>query len=255
MKRDIQVVAISPQGSRIEGRLGDVAPVVGDILLLRGARSDIADALRDTQSVPIATQALLFGGSDAAMPLIVFGGSIVLAATGILPTAIAFGGAVLLMALTGVLNLRNALRDLNWPVIIMLAAMLPIGEALATTGTAELIARSALGVLGPTSEIVLVAGMLLVAVIITPFLNNVTTAILLAPIAVAVGAQSGIPPEPLLVAVAVGASTDFLTPFGHHNNTLVMGLGHYRFGDFPRVGAPLTLLVLVTAPPIIIALF
>jgi di/tricarboxylate transporter len=159
------------------------------------------------------------------------------------------------MALTGVLDLRNALRELNWPVIVMLAAMLPIGEALATTGTAEVIAHWGIDALGTPSEMILVAGLLLAAVMITPFLNNVTTAVILAPIAVAVAAEAGMPSAPLLVAVAVGASTDFLTPFGHHNNTLVMGLGHYRFLDFPRVGAPLTLIVLLVAPPLISALF
>lgn len=255
MKRDIQVVAISPQGPRIEGRLGDVTPMIGDILLLHGARSDITDALRETQSVPLATRSILFTGSDTVMPLLIFAAAIVFAAIGIVPTSIAFGGAVLLMALTGVLDLRNALRELNWPVIVMLAAMLPIGEALATTGTAEVIAHWGIDALGTPSEMILVAGLLLAAVMITPFLNNVTTAVILAPIAVAVAAEAGIPSAPLLVAVAVGASTDFLTPFGHHNNTLVMGLGHYRFLDFPRVGAPLTLIVLLVAPPLISALF
>jgi di/tricarboxylate transporter len=102
---------------------------------------------------------------------------------------------------------------------------------------------------------VLGGSVLLIAILITPFLNNVTTAVLLAPIAVSVAEQSGLPTAPFLVAVAIGVSTDFLTPFGHHNNTLVMGLGHYRFVDFPRVGAPLTLIVLIVAPPLIALLW
>jgi len=255
LERNVQVVAVSPQGPRVEGRLRDVAPQVGDILLLRGAEKDIAEAIRDTQSVPLATRAVLFGSPDAILPIAMFAAAILIAALGIVPPEIAFGGALLLMLLSRVLDFRAALRELNWPVIVMLAAMLPIGEALHSTGTADLLARWGLAALGAQSETMLIGGILLVAILITPFLNNVTTAVILAPIAVSIAEQSGLPTAPFLVAVAIGVSTDFLTPFGHHNNTLVMGLGHYRFVDFPRVGAPLTLIVLLVAPPLIAYFF
>jgi di/tricarboxylate transporter len=255
VERNVQVVAISPQGPRVEGRLRDVAPQIGDILLLRGAEKDIADAIRDTQSVPLATRSVLFGSPDAILPVVMFAGAIVMAALRIVPPEIAFGGALLLMVLLRLLDFRAALRELNWPVIVMLAAMLPIGEALHSTGTADLLARWGLAALGAQSETMLIGGILLVAVLITPFLNNVTTAVILAPVAVSIAEQSGLPTAPFLVAVAIGVSTDFLTPFGHHNNTLVMGLGHYRFVDFPRVGAPLTLIVLLVAPPLIAYFF
>lgn len=255
MERNIQVVAISPQGPRIEGRLGDVAPAIGDILLLRGAEADIAEALKETQSVPLATRSVLFGSPDAVLPLVIFAGAIAVATAAIVPPQIAFGGAVLLMALLRLLDLRTALRDVNWPVIVMLAAMLPVGEALHSTGTAELLAQWGLAAVGARSEAVLLGCVLLVAIVITPFLNNVTTAVMLAPIAVSIAEQSGMPTAPFLAAVAIGVSTDFLTPFGHHNNTLVMGLGHYRFVDFPRVGVPLTLMVLLVAPLLLAVLW
>ncbi len=255
LDRNIQVVAISPQGPRIEGRLGDVAPVVGDILLLRGAEADIAEALKDTQSVPLATRSVLFGGPDALLPLIIFAGAVGIATFELVAPQIAFGAAVLLMTLLRLLDFRAAVRELNWPVIIMLAAMLPIGEALHSTGTAEVLAQWGLDAVGAQSETVLLGCVLLTAVLITPFLNNVTTAVMLAPIAISVAEQTGLPTAPFLVAVAIGVSTDFLTPFGHHNNTLVMGLGHYRFVDFPRVGIPLTAIVLLVAPPLIAAIW
>ena len=254
-ERNIQVVAVSPQGPRIEGRLGDVAPAIGDILLLRGAEADIAEALNDTQSVPLATRSVLFGSPDALLPLLIFAGAIAIATLGLVTPPIAFGGAVLLLLLLRLIDLRAALREMNWPVIIMLAAMLPVGEALHTTGTAELLAHWGLAALGDQSEVVLIGCVLLIGILVTPFLNNVTTAVMLAPIAVSVAEQSGLATAPFLVAVAIGVSTDFLTPFGHHNNTLVMGLGHYRFVDFPRVGAPLTLVVLLAAPPLLALLF
>ncbi len=254
-ERNIQVVAVSRQGPRVEGRLGDVAPGIGGILLLRGAKADIAEALEDTQSVPLATRSVLFGSPDSLLPLLIFAGAIAIATVGLVPPTIAFGGAVLLLLILRLIDLRAALREMNWPVIIMLAAMLPVGGALHTTGTAELLAHWGLVALGHQSEVVLIGCVLLIGILITPFLNNVTAAVMLAPIAVSVAEQSEMPTAPFLVAVAIGVSTDFLTPFGHHNNTLVMGLGYYRFVDFPRVGAPLTLIVLLVSPPLLALLW
>lgn len=250
-ERNVQVVGISPQGPRIEGRLGDIAPGVGDILLLRGTAADIDAALEETQCVPVAAGPAVFVDPDTILPLVVFAGAIGLASSGLMVPEIAFGLALVVLLLSGVLDLRQALRDTNWPVIVMLAAMLPIGEAVYATGTAELLARGFLDRIGDQSAVVLLTAVLLSATLITPFLNNVTTAVILAPIAVSVARQSGLSVDPFLIAVAVGASTDFLTPFGHHNNTLVMGLGGYAFKDYPKVGAPLTLIVLAAAPPLL----
>ena len=147
---------------------------------------------------------------------------------------------VLTLALAGWLNLREGLADLPWPVLIMLAAMIPLGEAVETTGTAQLMAEGLLSVL-PSAEIYLVASVLLLAIIITPFVNNASTAIVLGPIAIGIAQSTGLPPEPFLLAIALGVSIDFLTPFGHHNNMIVMSLGGYRFTDFIRLGTPVTL--------------
>jgi di/tricarboxylate transporter len=245
----VEIVAISPQRRRFEGRLAQMALSVGDVLVVAGREEAVAAALAETDCLSLAPREPAAPEHPAAV--LWFGGGIVLAASGLVPAEIAFGMVVLALMVTGHLDLRKALAQTNWPVVVMLAAMIPVGGALQSTGAADLIARSALALAGGGAWL-LVAGTLLIAIVVTPFLNNVSTAIILAPIAASIALQAGLPPEPFLMAVAIGASTDFLTPFGYHNNSIVMGPGGYRFIDYPRLGAPLTLIVLVLAPPLLI---
>jgi di/tricarboxylate transporter len=148
---------------------------------------------------------------------------------------------LLALALPGYLNIRHAMADLNWPIIIMLAAMIPIGQAVATTGMAETIATWLSLVFPIVNPLWGIALVLFLAMALTPFVNNATVAIVLAPIALEFARAGEQPPQAYLIAVAAGASQDFLTPFGHHNNTLSMSIGSYRFRDFLRAGWPLTL--------------
>ena len=181
------------------------------------------------------------------LTILTFVAAIALAATNLVPPEIAFGLALLVLAFGERLELRLALAELNWPILIMLAAMIPLGEAVANTGLADVIAQHALALVGSSDPLALTAVVLFCAVALTPFVNNVSAAVSLAPIAAALANTAGLSPEPLLIAVAVGVSLDFLTPFGHHNNALVMSIGGYRFGDFARVGAPLLAVSLGTA--------
>jgi di/tricarboxylate transporter len=245
----VEIVAVSPQRRRIEGRLGEMALSVGDVLVVAGREDAVAAALAETDCLSLAPRESAARPARAAV--LWFGAGIALAASGLVPAEIAFGMVVLALMVTGHLDLRKALAQTNWPVVVMLAAMIPVGGALQSTGAADLIARSALALAGGGAWL-LVAGTLLIAIVVTPFLNNVSAAIILAPIAASIALQAGLPPEPFLMAVAIGASTDFLTPFGYHNNTIVMGPGGYRFIDYPRLGAPLTVIVLVLAPPLLI---
>ena len=152
---------------------------------------------------------------------------------------IAFACVVLVLALLNHLNIRQAMADLNWPIIIMLAAMIPIGQAVATTGAAETIAGWLSLVVPIAHPLIGIALILFLAMALTPFVNNATVAIVLSPIALEFARAGQHAPNAYLIAVAAGASLDFLTPFGHHNNTLAMGIGGYRFADFLRAGWPL----------------
>lgn len=250
--RGVGVVAVSPRAARIEGTFADLQLSIGDILYLHGPADRIADALAASEMLEVGTPepqqqpASGFG-------LAVFAAGIALAATSLVPPTIAFGAVVLILAATHALDLRAGLRALNWPILIMLAAMIPLGAAVETTGAARVLADALIAAGPGNGPVFLVAAMLVLAVLVTPFVNNATTMIVLGPIAIEAARGSGVAPEPLLIAVAMGASIDFLTPFGHHNNTLVMGLGGYRFADFPRAGWSVTV-VTVAAGLLFIAL-
>jgi di/tricarboxylate transporter len=130
---------------------------------------------------------------------------------------------------------------------VLLGAMIPLGDALQDTGAARLIAGSILTISGGVGPLVMLGAVLLMTMAITPVLNNAATVVIMAPIAVSLAARLDISPDAFLMAVAIGASCDFLTPFGHHNNTIILGPGGYRFGDYWRVGLGLEVIVIAVA--------
>ncbi|KQV72736.1 SLC13 family permease [Rhizobium sp. Root1220] len=239
---DITISALSMRSPRIEGRFEDLQLSIGDILILEGDREAIRQALEECECLPLATSPAAPGAVTSLLPFAIFAVGVASTAFNLLTPDIGFAGVILALALLNYLNIRQAMADLNWPIIIMLGAMIPIGSAVASTGTAQLIA-TALGLIIPLAEpIAGVALVLFLAMVLTPFVNNATVAIIMSPIALQFAAAGHHVPQAYMIAVAAGASLDFLTPFGHHNNTLAMGIGSYRFVDFLKAGAPLTLL-------------
>ncbi|MGH6865488.1 MAG: SLC13 family permease, partial [Methyloceanibacter sp.] len=234
--RNIQVAAIATRLQRIEGRLADLQVRVGDILLLFGPREATEQGLEDVDCLALSPQTRMPIKREGWLALTAFVGAVALAATNLVPPELAFGLAVLLLAATGAVDLRHALAELNWPILLMLAAMIPLGDAVAHTGLADVVARRMVGLIGLSDPVALTATVLASALVITPFVNNVSAAIAIAPIAAALAKTAGVPVEPLLIAAAIGVSLDFVTPFGHHNNALVMSVGNYRFGDFAGLG-------------------
>lgn len=245
-KRGITVLAVSTQSQRIEGGLDDLRLAVGDILHLQGNRDDILEAIAEVGLVETASVDQPALNSGSMWPFAAFAGGIAIAAFGIAPPEVAYGSVVIALLLGRALDLRTALAQLNWPIIVLLVAMLPLGDAMASTGAAVTVAHGLLQAIPWSSALALTAGTLVLAVAITPFVNNTTTAVILAPIAIELARAAEISPALLLMAVAIGASSDFLTPFGHHNNTLAYALGPYRFRDFPRLGWPLTVATILT---------
>ena len=246
----VSVVQLGITPRRVEGRLADIKLSVGDIVVMQGDRTLIATECAEgglLQLAPVDAGAR----RPAYFPLAVFGLGIAASAFAGLDPAIAFGLVVLCLAITGHLSLRQGFEGLNWSILIMLGAMIPLGQAVADTGAAHALALGMAGLLPGMDIFALTAIMLVLSVLLTPFVNNPTTVLVLAPIAVALSAQYGLPPTPALLAVTVGASLDFLTPFGHHNNTLVMGIAGYRFGDYARLGAPLVIICLIISALII----
>src|SRR4029079_4690394 len=153
--------------------------------------------------------------------------------------------------LLGSLTLREAYETVEWPILVMLGALIPVSEAIRTTGGTDVIASALSTAAHALPDYGAVAMMMLAAMLITPFLNNAATVLVMAPIAASFAQKLGYHPDAFLMAVAIGAGCDFLTPIGHQCNTLVMGPGGYRFGDYSRLGAPLSLLILLLGVPLI----
>ncbi|WP_170317656.1 SLC13 family permease [Paroceanicella profunda] len=246
-ERDIAIEALAVETPRIEGRLADIRLGIGDVLFLRGRPGAIRDALEEAGALQVSPLPRAQPRSHARLPVPVFAAGIVVSALGLLPVPVALGAVVLVLCLARALDLRAALAEINWPILILLAAMIPLGEAVAANGAARELAGMIGTALPGAGALPLTAALLGLAILVTPFVNNSATAVVFAPIALELSRIAHVPPEPLLIAVSLGASLDFVTPFGHHNNTLAFGIAHYRFADFARAGWPVTLVGFVVA--------
>jgi di/tricarboxylate transporter len=184
------------------------------------------------------------GARRRALPAVaIFAAAVIAAAIGLAPITITFSLAMLAMVLLGMVSLRELYDSIDWPVLVLLGAMIPVGGALETTGTTTLLANGLLSVMAGAPPVALLAVILIVTMTLSDIMNNAATAIVMAPIAVGVASALGVATDPFLMAVAVGASCAFLTPIGHQNNTLIMGPGGYRFGDYWRMGLPLEIVI------------
>lgn len=239
----VSVVAITSPRKRLEGGFADVQLSVGDVLHLVGPRHAMDTAIREHNLLSVTSNADVIPLRASLPPLAAFFAAVALSASGLLRPEMAFGLVIAALIVAGQLDLIAAIRRLNWPILIMLAVMIPIGNAVETTGMADLVARSFLNIAPQAGPVFILFAVLITAVVITPFINNASAAIILAPIALQIASSTGMDPALILLAVAVGVSIDFITPFGHHNNTIVMGVGGYRFRDFPIAGFPVLLAV------------
>jgi di/tricarboxylate transporter len=252
----VNLIAVSRRGQRLTERLRDLVLCPGDVIVLQGPLDLLPERLRELGCLPLAERPLRLGSARwRIIPVAILAAAMAATATGLVPVAVAFFAAAALMVLTGALPVREAYRRVEWPILIMIGALIPVSDALRTTGGADLIARwlsgAAVGLPGWAA-----VGLIMVAAMaVTPFLNNAATVLVMAPIAAQFAGGLGYRPEAFLMATAVGAGCDFLTPIGHQCNTLVMGPGGYRFGDYARLGAPLSLIVLVTGVPLILAVW
>ena len=248
----INLLAVSRSGERFTERLRDITLRAGDVIVLQGALERLPAHLQELGCLPLAEREIRLGNMRRSLlPILILGGAMALTAVGLLPVGIAFFGAAALILLTGALPLRDAYTAVEWPILVMLGALIPVSEAIRTTGGTALIAGWLSDVaqgLPPHGALALI---MVAAMAVTPFLNNAATVLVMAPIAAGFAGQLGYRPDAFLMAVAVGAACDFLTPIGHQCNTLVMGPGGYRFGDYWRLGLPLSILVVLLGVPLI----
>jgi len=248
----VNLLAISRSGERITQRLRSVRFQAGDVVVLQGRFDLLPEALTDLGILPLAERDLGLGrGRRRWIPVLVLGAAMAAVVLKILPVSIAFFGAALGLLLTKSLSLREAYETIEWPILVLLGALIPVSEAVRTTGATDLIAEWLSVAAGMLPAMGALALMLVAAMVVTPFLNNAATVLMMAPIGASLAQKLGLNPDPFLMAVAVGAACDFLTPFGHQCNTLVMGPGGYRFGDYWRLGLPLSVLVVAVGVPLI----
>jgi di/tricarboxylate transporter len=249
----INLLAIARAGRRITRQIRDVKLQPGDIVLLQGELKAMPEQLRELGALPLAERGLRIGKPRRVVPAIaLFLAAIVVATLGWMPIELAFTAAAVGMLLTRLLPLRELYTAIDWPVVVLLGAMMPVGAALETTGGARLIGETIASLCGGAAPWVAVAILATAAMLLSNLINNAAAALLMGPIGISLAAAMNVSADPMLMAVAVAASAAFLTPIGHQSNLLVMTPGGYRFADYWRLGLPLSLLVLIVAIPVVL---
>jgi di/tricarboxylate transporter len=249
----VNLLAIARRGRRLERRLGETEFFIGDILLLQGSEEALQTTLRTFKCLPLAERGLRVGQPrQVFLALGIFGGAMALSALNLLPVQVAFIAAAVIMVVTGLVPLGDIYESIDWPIIVLLGAMFPLGHALESTGGAKLIAAQLLLLSGHFPPMAILAVLMVGTMMLSNVVNNAAAAVLMAPIAITLANGMAVSVDPLLMAVAVGSSCAFLTPVGHQSNALVMAPGGYRFGDYWRLGLPLSILVTVVAVPLIL---
>ncbi|MBO6633818.1 SLC13 family permease [Parvibaculum sp.] len=250
---EFHLFAVARRGEPIGGRLHNVRFQTGDVLLLQTREGSDLQLPADLGLLPLPERGLKLGGARRlGTAFTIFGGAIALSMTGVMPIGVAFLAAIVLYVITGILPLRDLYRHIDWPVIVLLGAMIPVGQALQNTGSDTLIAESIAGLAETLPLWALIAVLLVVTMVLTDVINNAATALIMAPISIAIAQALGANPDAFLMTVAIGASCSFLTPIGHQSNTLVMGPGGYRFSDYWRLGLPLEIVVTLVSVPAIL---
>ena len=252
-QHNVNVLAVARRGASLRQRIRAVRFEAGDVLLLQGANEGLYETTAALDCLPLAERNLRIGQTRRIVLAVgIFAAAIVATAMGLIALQVAIVTAAIAMILTGLISLRDAYDSIEWPIIILLGAMIPVADALERTGGADWIAAQLLAVAGNAPPVVALGVVLVGSMILTPLVNNAAAALLMAPIAVSIAQGLNVSPDAFLMAAAVGVSCDFLTPIGHQSNTLVMGPGGYKFSDYARVGLPIELLVIVTAIPLLL---
>lgn len=246
------LIAISRQDHKTTTQLRHIEFELGDVLVLQGSSEAMFSNLKALRCLPLVDRTTRLGQPrQQYLPIILLGCAVGTVAVGLAPVTVAFFVAAVLVVLFRSLTLEEAYNALDLPILVLLACLIPISDAIRTTGGADLIASWLAAVAGLLPSVGALFLMLVAAMALTPFLNNAATVLIMAPVGASLAGKLGLNPDPFLMAVAVGAACDFLTPIGHQCNTLVMAPGGYRFGDYWRLGLPLSAIVLIVATALI----
>ena len=253
---NINLLAVSRKGERLDRDPGGIVFRLGDVILLQGEQNTLPKLLREFHLLPLAERPLLIGSvRRGIVPVAILAAAMGTTALGLIPVEVAFFAAAVAMVLFRVVPLREVYASVDGPILVMLATLIPVSNSLRTTGATEVLATVLAGIATGLPAYGALALILVAAMAVTPFLNNAATVLVMAPIAAGFASSLGYRPEAFLMAVAIGAGCDFLTPIGHQCNTLVMGPGGYRFSDYPRLGLPLSVIVVLAAVPLLMSVW
>jgi di/tricarboxylate transporter len=249
----LNLLAVSREGHRSRSRLRALPLRPGDLLLIQGPLNATSEFASDFGCVPLAKRDLRIPSPRRAiMAAVIMTLAVGGAAFGLLPAAISFALGVLASMALRTVPPRSVYSAIDWPVIVLLAALIPVAGAMASTGTADLIARFLLTSVAQGNAILVLGIILVTTMFLSDLMNNAATAAVMCPIALGTAAALGVNPDSFLMAVAIGASCAFLTPIGHQNNTLILGPGGFHFGDYWRLGLPLEALVVAVSLPLLL---
>ena len=249
----VTLVGVSRQGKRFRDKVRALTLRPGDVLLLLGSEDRLTDVNWRLGLLPLVDRGHSVVQRDkAGLAVAIFAAAILAASLGYVYLPIALGCVVAAYILFNVVPLRDVYNSVEWPVIVLLGSMIPIGGALESTGGTALIAGGIVDISTGFSPVVVLALLVIVTMTLSDVMNNTATAVIAAPIAVEIAARLEVNPDPFLMGVAVAASCAFLTPIGHKNNTLIMGPGGYRFGDYWRMGLPLEILIVAVSVPALV---
>jgi di/tricarboxylate transporter len=249
----VNLLAVSRQGRRSTARLRSMPLFGGDVLLMQGPAEALAEFASIMDCLPLAERELRVPDRRRAVTAsVIMALAVGGAALGLVPASVSFAAGVLASMAFRTVPLRAVYQAIDWPVIVLLAALIPVAGAMASTGTADLIARFLLEKVVQGHVMLALVTILVVTMTLSDLMNNAATAAVMCPIAIGAAQQLGVSPDPFLMAVAVGASCAFLTPIGHQNNTLILGPGGFRFGDYWRLGLLIELLVLAVGIPVLL---
>ncbi|MCM4159803.1 SLC13 family permease [Antarcticibacterium flavum] len=250
---NVNVLAIARENKKIKKRIARTRIKQGDVLLLQGETENLQEAIRSLNFLPLAKREINLGRPSRVLGAVsIFAAAIILVITGLLRVEIAFSLAAVILVITRILPIKEVYLSVDWPVIILLAAMIPVGEAFESSGGAETVTNLILALSNNFPVWVLIGLLMGITLLLSNIINNAATVVLMAPIAIKVAQSLEVAVDPFLMTIAIGASCAFLTPIGHQSNTLVMGPGGYQFTDYWKIGLPVTLLILILGVPLIL---
>ena len=248
----VALVGVSRGGQRFRDNVRKLELRAGDVLLLLGADERLNDVTNRIGLLPLKDRGQRVLQRDKAwLAAGIFTAAITAASVGVVYLPVALGCVAALYVFLDIVPIRKVYNSIEWPVIVLLGCMIPIGGALQSTGGTALIASGIVDLAAGFSPLIVLTLLMVVTMTLSDVMNNTATAVIAAPVALDIAGQLGANPDPFLMAVAVAASCAFLTPIGHKNNTLIMGPGGYRFGDYWRMGLPLEILIIAVAVPVI----